>query len=102
MNSSSKCILANYGHGAPFRKSKGYETMIPLDDGWSTMTSINKTLHKNLRQTLRAGLGNDYLKRFEPAILRHLKIYYAELTKDKKPDGWSKAANMRKWSKCTS
>jgi hypothetical protein len=34
--------LAIYGHGAPFRKSRGYETMIPLDDGWSNAANMRK------------------------------------------------------------
>lgn len=89
---------AIYSHGAPFRKAKGYATMIPTPNGWSTMTSINKTLHHNLRAVVRSGLGADYLTRFEPAILRHLKIYFGELQKNQDPDGWTAAANMRKWS----
>ncbi|KAH0594228.1 hypothetical protein MHUMG1_08067 [Metarhizium humberi] len=89
---------AIYSHGAPFRKAKGYATMIPTPNGWSTMTSINKTLHHNLRAVVRSGLGTDYLTRFEPAILRHLKIYFGELQKNQDPDGWTAAANMRKWN----
>ncbi|EFY88297.1 hypothetical protein MAC_05638 [Metarhizium acridum CQMa 102] len=72
--------------------------MIPTPNGWSTMTSIDKTLHRNLRAVVRSGLGADFLSRFEPAILRHLKIYFGELQKNQDPDGWTAAADMRKWN----
>ncbi len=89
---------AIYGHGAPFRKSKGYRTMIPIPDGWSTMTSIDKTLHHNLRRVFRSGVGAEDLARFEPAILRNLKVYLCELQREKDAEGWSSAHDMRKWS----
>lgn len=62
------------------------------------MPSIDKTLHRNLRRVVRSGLGADFLSRFEPAILRNLRVYFGELRKGEDPDGWSPAANMRKWS----
>ncbi|KHO01974.1 benzoate 4-monooxygenase cytochrome P450 [Metarhizium album ARSEF 1941] len=89
---------AIYGHGAPFRKAKGYATMIPTANGWSTMPSIDKTLHRNLRAVVRSGLGADFLSRFEPAILRHLKIYFCQLRQHQDRDGWTRAADMRKWN----
>jgi cytochrome P450 len=88
-----------YGHGKPFRKAKGYETMIPIPDGWSTMTSIDKTLHHNLRRVFRSGVTTEFLARYEPAILRHLDIYFSQLTSSKSSDGWTHPADMRKWSK---
>ncbi|KAI0017192.1 benzoate 4-monooxygenase cytochrome P450 [Xylariomycetidae sp. FL0641] len=87
-----------YGHGQPFRKSKGYKTMIPIPDGWSAMTSIDKSLHHDLRRVFRLGVGADSLARYEPAILRHLDIYFSELMKSPGADGWSRPADMRKWS----
>ncbi|KAM4065027.1 cytochrome p450 [Hirsutella rhossiliensis] len=93
-------MAAIYGHGAPFRKAKGYKTMIPIPDGWSTMTSIDKTLHHNLRRVFRSGVGADYLARFEPAILRNLKVYFGQLQREMDADGWSAAADMRKWNLC--
>ncbi|KAI1208163.1 benzoate 4-monooxygenase cytochrome P450 [Annulohypoxylon truncatum] len=91
---------AIYGHGKPFRKSKGYETMIPIPDGWSTMTSIDKTLHHNLRRVLRSGLTTESLARYEPAILRNLKIYFSQLTQERDGEGWSSTGDMRKWNLC--
>ena len=90
---------AIYGHGQPFRKSRGYETMIPMPDGWSTMTSVDKTLHHNLRRTFRSGVGAKSLALFEPAILRNLEIYFSELTRKKDAKGWSSASDMRAWSR---
>jgi hypothetical protein len=91
-------MAAIYGHGKPFRKSKGYATMIPIPDGWSTMTSIDKTLHHNLRRVFRSGVTAESLARYEPALLRNLEIYFEQLTKSKDSQGWSAAGNMRKWS----
>lgn len=87
-----------YSHGKPFRKSKGYATMVPIPDGWSTMTSIDKTLHHNLRRVFRSGVSAESLARHEPAILRNLAVYFSQLTKTKDREGWSAAADMRKWS----
>ncbi|KAI1170282.1 benzoate 4-monooxygenase cytochrome P450 [Nemania sp. FL0916] len=87
-----------YGHGRPFRKSKGYKTMIPIPDGWSTMTSIDKDLHKNLRRVFRSGVTTECLVRHEPAILRNLKIYFSQLVQLTDFDGWSHASDMRKWN----
>jgi hypothetical protein len=92
-------MSAIYGHGKPFRKSKGYATMIPIPDGWSAMTSIDKTLHHNLRRVFRSGVTTDFLAQYEPAILRNLNVYFSELTKVKDAQGWSTANDMRKWSK---
>ncbi|EQL03528.1 benzoate 4-monooxygenase cytochrome P450 [Ophiocordyceps sinensis CO18] len=91
---------AIYGHGAPFRKSRGYETMIPTPDGWSTMTSIDKTLHRRLRRVFRSGLGADFLARHEPAVVRNLRVYFGELQRDRDAQGWGAAADMRKWNLC--
>lgn len=74
--------------------------MIPIPDGWSTMTSIDKGLHHNLRRVFRSGVTAEYLARFEPAVLRNLEVYFSELGKTNDPDGWSMAADMRRWSKC--
>ena len=73
--------------------------MIPIPDGWSTMTSIDKTLHHNLRRTFRSGVGAESLAMFEPAILRNLAVYFSELTKVKDAHGWSSISDMRIWSK---
>lgn len=73
--------------------------MIPMLDGWSTMTSIDKALHHNLRRTFRSGVGAKSLALFEPAILRNLKIYFSELTRKRDANGWSSASDMRAWSK---
>jgi len=89
-----------YGHGNAFRKSKGYETMIPIDDGWSAMTSIDKSLHRNLRKVFRAGVTTEYLSRFEPAILRHLEVYFSQLMKVVDKEGWCAAGDMRRWNLC--
>lgn len=72
--------------------------MIPIPDGWSAMTSIDKTLHHNLRRVFRLGVGADSLARFEPAVIRHLRVYFSQLTKDVDSGGWSSPADMRKWS----
>ncbi|OTA88155.1 hypothetical protein M434DRAFT_374900, partial [Hypoxylon sp. CO27-5] len=93
-------VQAIYGHGSPFRKSKGYETMIPFPDGWSTMTSIDKSLHHNLRRVFRSGIGTESLARYEPAITRNLKIYFNELQKEQSPEGWSAPSDMREWNLC--
>ncbi|KAI5917751.1 benzoate 4-monooxygenase cytochrome P450 [Camillea tinctor] len=89
-----------YGHGKPFKKAKGYGTMIPIPDGWSTMTSTDKTLHHNLRRVFRSGVTTESLSQYEPAILRNLEIYFSQLTKPTCSDGWSTAADMRKWNLC--
>ena len=91
-------LAAIYGHGKPFRKSCGYETMIPIPDGWSTMTSIDKTLHHNLRRVFRLGVSAEALALYEPAVLRNLKIYFSQLTKSKDAEGWSSPSDMRAWS----
>ncbi|RCI16290.1 hypothetical protein L249_1855 [Ophiocordyceps polyrhachis-furcata BCC 54312] len=88
---------AIYGHGAPFRKSKGYATMCPVPGGWTTMTSIDKPLNQRLRRVFRAGTGAKQLAKFEPAILRRLKICLDQLQVD---NGWSRSADMRRWSLC--
>jgi hypothetical protein len=62
------------------------------------VTSIDKTLHHNLRRVFRSGVGADALAQYEPAILRNLTIYFSEITKARQPDGWTTAADMRKWS----
>ncbi|KUI60902.1 Isotrichodermin C-15 hydroxylase [Cytospora mali] len=72
--------------------------MVPIPDGWSTMTSIDKTLHHNLRRVFRLGVGADSLARFEPAIIRNLKVYFSQLTKVVDQEGWSPSADMRKWN----
>lgn len=72
--------------------------MIPIPDGWSTMTSIDKTLHHNLRRVFRLGASTASIARFEPAILRNLKVYFSQLTDVTNMEGWSHPADMRKWS----
>ena len=91
-------MTAIYAHGKPFRKSKGYGTMLPLPGGWSTMTSIDKNLHHNLRRVFRSGVTAENLARYEPAILRNLTVYFSQLTKAKDGEGWSTVADMREWS----
>lgn len=98
VESTAHRVQAIYGHGAPFRKSKGYQTMLPMPDGWSTMTSIDKTLHRNLRRVFRSGMAVDVLARHEPAVVRNLEIYFGELLRDRDAQGWSAAADMRIWS----
>jgi hypothetical protein len=92
-------MSAIYSHGKPFRKSKGYATMVPIPDGWSAMTSIDKNLHHNLRRVFRYGVSAESLARYEPALLSNLEVYFSELTKSKDREGWSLASDMRKWSK---
>lgn len=72
--------------------------MVPIPDGWSCMTSIDKELHHNLRKVFRSGLGANFLARYEPAIVRNLGVYFGELQRHRDADGWSSAADMRKWS----
>ena len=72
--------------------------MIPIPDGWSTMTSIDKKLHHNLRRVFRSGVGADSLALYEPAIVRNLEVYFSQLTAAKDSEGWSASGNMRKWS----
>jgi hypothetical protein len=93
-------MSALYGHGSSFRKSKGYETMIPIPDGWSAMTSIDKSLHRNLRKVFRSGVTVEFLTKFEPAILRNMGVYFSQLMKDVDGEGWSMAKDMRRWSEC--
>lgn len=92
-------MTAIYGHGKPFRKSKGYATMIPIPDAWSTMTSIDKGLHHKLRRVFRSGVTTDFLAQYEPAVLRNLIVYFSQLTEAKDAEGWSAAGDMRKWSR---
>ena len=75
--------------------------MIPIPDGWSTMTSIDKTLHHNLRRVFRSGVTADCLAAYEPAILRNLDVYFSEINKVQDSKGWSTAADMRAWSELT-
>ncbi|KAI2601768.1 benzoate 4-monooxygenase cytochrome P450 [Hypoxylon sp. NC1633] len=89
-----------YGHSAPFRKSKGYETMIPLADGWSAMTSIDKSLHHRLRKVFKIGVTSESLARYEPAITRNLEVYFDEIQKERDAEGWSVARDMREWNLC--
>lgn len=91
-------MTAIYAHGKLFRMSKGYVTMLPLLDEWSTMTSIDKTLRRNLRRVFRAGVTAENLVRYEPAILRNLMVYFSQLTRTKDDEGRSTAADMRGWS----
>ncbi|KAI1357426.1 benzoate 4-monooxygenase cytochrome P450 [Xylaria arbuscula] len=91
-------MISIYGHGKPFRKSKGYKTMIPIPDGWSTMTSIDKDLHRNLRRVFRSGVSSECLARHEPAILRNLKVYFSQLIRNIDSAGWSEGSDMRKWN----
>ncbi|TGJ81757.1 hypothetical protein E0Z10_g7012 [Xylaria hypoxylon] len=91
-------MVSIYGHGKPFRKSKGYKTMIPIPDGWSTMTSIDKDLHRNLRRVFRSGVSAECLAQHEPAILRNLRIYFSQLLQTTYPEAWSHASDMRKWN----
>ncbi|KAH8719241.1 benzoate 4-monooxygenase cytochrome P450 [Phaeosphaeriaceae sp. PMI808] len=72
--------------------------MVPIPNGWSTMTSIDKTLHHNLRRVFRSGVTTDSLARYEPAILRNLEVYLGQLTKLKDINGWGVANDMRKWN----
>lgn len=62
------------------------------------MTSIDKTLHQNLRRTFRSGVGAESLAQFEPAILRNLAIYFSQINRDTDSHGWSTPCDMRKWS----
>lgn len=73
--------------------------MIVEDNGWSTMTCIDKGLHHDLRRTFRSGLGADWLSRFEPAVPRNLDVLFGQLTAPGELDaeGWSRTADMRKW-----
>ncbi|KAF2726593.1 benzoate 4-monooxygenase cytochrome P450 [Polyplosphaeria fusca] len=72
--------------------------MIPIPNGWSTMTSIDKKLHHNLRRVFRSGVGADSLALYEPAIVRNLEVYFSQLTAAKDSEGWSASGNMRKWN----
>lgn len=76
--------------------------MVPIPDGWSTMTSIDKELHHNLRRVFRSGVTAESLARYEPAVLRNLEVYFSELAKAKEIDGWSVPADMRRKSKLIS
>lgn len=73
--------------------------MIPIQDGWSTMTSIDKTLHHNLRRVFRLEVSAESVAYYEPVIIRNLEVYFSQLTKIVDPEGWSAPADMRKWSK---
>ncbi|KAI0476354.1 benzoate 4-monooxygenase cytochrome P450 [Xylariaceae sp. FL0804] len=90
-------MVGIYGHGKPFRKARGYETMIPIPDGWSTMTSIDKKLHHNLRRVFRSGVGAQSLALYDKAVVHHLEVYFAQIMGSEKPKAWSQPADMRKW-----
>lgn len=72
--------------------------MIPIPDGWSAMTSTDKSLHHNLRRVFRTGVAAHALPLYDKAIIRHLKVYFSQLTGANGAGGWSPPADMRMWS----
>lgn len=73
--------------------------MVPWADGWSSATSIDKELHRSLRNTLLLGFNANSLKKFEPAILKQLDILMDKVLQGRKHSGtWGPAMDMNGWS----
>ena len=73
--------------------------MVPWEGGWTTVTSIDKTMHRNLRHTTVSGLSAPSLKQFEPSILKTVGIYLDQLLEGPHFDGgWSQVRDMNLWS----
>ncbi|CRG83867.1 putative cytochrome P450 4d21 [Talaromyces islandicus] len=73
--------------------------MVPWADGWSSATSIDKELHRSLRNTLLLGFNANSLKKFEPAILKQLEILMDKILQGRKDQGkWGPAMDMNSWN----
>ncbi|KAI1824019.1 benzoate 4-monooxygenase cytochrome P450 [Xylaria intraflava] len=64
------------------------------------MTSRDKTLHQNLRRVFRNGLVAESLSLYDKAVIRHLEVYFSQLTRESNEGGWSPPADMRIWNLC--
>lgn len=88
-----------YGYGKPFKKAKSYATMVPWEGGWSTATSIDKHLHRNLRGTVTSGFSTASYKQFEFVVFKNLDIYFQKLLEGPRDaDGWAEPKDVNWWS----
>lgn len=85
-----------YGYQKNVKKSNAYLPMVPNHDGWSTLTAIDKNMHRSKRRTLAQGLSDSALKTFEPAMLEHLKAFIDRLNEAFEPgiDQWSRPQDV--------
>ncbi|PYH98064.1 cytochrome P450 [Aspergillus ellipticus CBS 707.79] len=80
-----------YGFGRNTQKSKLYSAMVHRAP--NTLTLIDKKAHGRKRRIISQGLSDAALRRYQPAILKHINELCTVLT-GKAPGEWSIAHNV--------
>ena len=93
-------FLDIYGHLKNVKKAKAYLPMVPGREGWSTLTCIDKGMHRHRRRLISQGLSDDSLRIFEPALYGYLDTFCAKLGSGAVDwDHWTQAKNVGHWCK---
>ena len=80
------------------QKAQGYRLLAPEPGVYSTLTVINKSIHKHKRKVLSQGLSDQSVRAFEPTLLKHIEIFVANLLRTPNniegDSGWSSPIDM--------
>ncbi|KAI9812638.1 MAG: hypothetical protein M1827_004627 [Pycnora praestabilis] len=68
--------------------------MVPEKGAWSTLTMIDKHMHRPRRKMMSKALSDDALKVYEPEMVEHVNILLGLLGEGQRSDGWSSPKDM--------
>lgn len=86
-----------YGFSKNVKKAKAYLPMVPEDGAWSSITMIDKKLHRNRRKTASIVLSDEAMKEFEPMVKRQLDLFCSRLSAGSdslSSNAWSNPINI--------
>jgi cytochrome P450 len=83
-----------FGYKNHVVKSKSYLPMVPEEGAWSTLTIIDKEVHRQRRKVISKALSDSALKDFEPKMIEHMDVFRDQLCGPVDSESWSTAKDM--------
>ena len=91
-----------YGFSKNVKKSKAYLPLVP-NNYWSTLTTIDKSVHRVKRKVFSQCLSEHAVKDYEPSLLTHVGSFCKRLQEGlPDSDTWSEARAMDQWCSSSS
>jgi len=93
-------LLDIYGSGRNVTKSTAYRSLIGASKVHSILTAWDKKQHGRKRRVITQAFSDSALRRYEPAILDHIKTFRDRLLEGSTPSdsqGWSVTKDMARW-----
>ena len=68
--------------------------MVPEKGAWSTLTMIDKHVHRQKRKIIFKAFSDDAIGTLEPSMAEHLQLFLDQLGEHTYTDGWSGPKDM--------